>query len=157
MKKEFKQAIEKYGVAEIGVFFKNKVKPSERPLLRRSTECYQVLKDSWDDYTMDIQETFRVILLNRGHRLLGIYDLSRGTMTGTLVDVRMILIAALATGATTLILSHNHPSGNLRSSFADIGLTKKIKEAARMFDIEVVDHLIISREGYRSMAEEGEL
>lgn len=74
-----------------------------------------------------------------------------------LVDVRMILMAALATGATTLILSHNHPSGNLRPGFADIGLTRKVKEAARLFDLEVMDHLIISREGYFSMAEEGEL
>ena len=157
MKKEFKQAIEKYGVAEIGVYFKNKVKPSERPLLRRSKECYEALKNSWDDDTLDIQETFRVMLLSKGCRLLGIYDLSRGSMTGTLVDVRMILIAAMATGATTLILSHNHPSGNLRPSFSDIGLTRKVKEAARLFDIEVMDHLIISREGYLSMAEEGAL
>lgn len=157
MKKDFKQAIETYQVAEIGVYFKNKVKPSERPALKRSKECYQVLRESWDENTIDIQETFRVMLLNNNCRLLGIYDLSRGTMTSTLVDVRMILIAALATGATRLVLSHNHPSGSLRPSFSDLGLTQKVKDAARLFDIDVIDHLIISTEGYRSMAEEGEL
>lgn len=78
-------------------------------------------------------------------------------MTAALVDVRLVLMAALATGATKLVLSHNHPSDSLRPSFSDIGLTRKIKEAARLFDIEVVDHLIISTEGYLSMAEEGEL
>lgn len=157
MKKQFKQAVEQYGVAEVGIYFKNKVKPSERPLIRRSIECYQILKDSWDDDTIDIQEAFKVLLISRGCRLLGIYELSRGSMNCVLVDVRMILMAALATGATTLVLSHNHPSGNLRPSFADIGLTRKVKEATRLFDIEVMDHLIISREGYLSMAEEGEL
>ena len=83
--------------------------------------------------------------------------ISRGGITGTVADPRMILKKALENGATSIILSHNHPSGNLQPSKADEDLTQKIKMAAIYFDIKVLDHIIVSEEGYFSFADEGML
>ena len=87
--------------------------------------------------------------------MIGSYQLSKGGITGTIADVRLILSVALKTLATGLILAHNHPSGNLKPSEADIQLTQKVKDAAKLLDIEVMDHIIISSEGYYSFMDEG--
>jgi DNA repair protein RadC len=96
-----------------------------------------------------------VILLNRAHRVLGIYELSTGGVTGTIADPKLVFTAALKANACSLVLSHNHPSGNLRPSKADEELTMKIKEAGKFLDIQVLDHLIVTSEGYFSFADEG--
>ena len=83
------------------------------------------------------------------------YQLSKGGITGTIADVRLILSVALKTLATGLILAHNHPSGNLKPSEADIQLTQKVKDAAKLMDIEVLDHMILSSNGYFSFTDDG--
>ena len=95
--------------------------------------------------------------LNRMNRVLGVYPMSMGGISGTVVDIRLILSIALTTASTAIILCHNHPSGNMKSSQADIELTTRIKECAKLMDIKLLDHLIISpTEGeYYSMADEG--
>lgn len=100
-------------------------------------------------------EVFVVIYLNRSHKINHVEIVSEGGMTGTVADPRIILKKALEENAVSLILCHNHPSGNLRPSKADEELTYKIKEAARFLDIKVIDHLIVSEEGYFSFADEG--
>ncbi len=85
------------------------------------------------------------------------YQLSKGGITGTIADVRLILSVALKTLATGLILAHNHPSGNLKPSEADKKITNKIRQAAKLLDIELMDHIIISNEGYYSFMDEGVL
>ena len=82
---------------------------------------------------------------------------SQGGMTGTVADTRIILKKALEAKATSIVLCHNHPSGNLMPSKADEDLTNKIKQAALLLDIKVLDHLIVSEEGYYSFADEGNL
>lgn len=100
-------------------------------------------------------EEFWVLYLNRANKINHYEPISRGGITGTVADPKVILKNALAHGATNLILCHNHPSGNLKPSRADEELTQKIKIAAQYFDIKVLDHIIVSDEGYYSFADEG--
>lgn len=101
------------------------------------------------------QEIFAVVYLNRGNRILSLETISIGGLTGTVADPRIILKKALEQDATALVLCHNHPSGNLTPSRADEQLTQKIKQAAALMDIQVLDHIIVSHEGYFSFADEG--
>ena len=101
------------------------------------------------------KEVFVVIFLNQGNKILHHEIISEGGITGTVADPRIILQKALEHNATAIILSHNHPSGNLKPSRQDELLTDKIKNAAAYFDIKVADHIIVSGEGYFSFADEG--
>ncbi len=101
------------------------------------------------------REVFAVVFLNRANKILHHEIISEGGITGTVADPRIILKKALEHNATAIILSHNHPSGNLKPSRQDEELTYKIKEAAKYFDIIVTDHIIVSDEGYFSFADEG--
>ena len=96
------------------------------------------------------------MLLNRSNRVLGIAHISKGGITGTVTDLRIILQYAISGNASGIILAHNHPSGNLKPSEADLSLTKKVVHAAELMDIKVMDHLIIvAEQQYFSMADEG--
>lgn len=141
-------------VAEVELVYKTKVKPSERPKIGTVKECYELLKKLWNENTIEMQEEFKVILLNRANKVIGIYEASAGGLTGTVADPRLILAAAIKSLSVSIILSHNHPSGNLKPSRADEELTQKIKTAAAYHDIRVIDHMIISSEGYYSFADE---
>ena len=101
------------------------------------------------------QEVFVVVFLNRGNKVMHHQIISEGGLTGTIADPRVILKKALEHNATSLILCHNHPSGSLRPSRADEILTQKIKQAAMLLDIQLMDHIIVSSEGYFSFADEG--
>ena len=103
---------------------------------------------------MNIKEEAVVLFLNRGNRVLGGYKVSSGGITGTVVDIRIILAIALKCLASGMILAHTHPSGELNPSNADKGLTQKLKEAANLMDISLLDHLIITSETYYSFADE---
>ena len=142
-------------VAEVELIYKSKVKASERPVIRSSNDTYNVLRQIWDQNKIELFEEFKVLLLNRGNKVIGVYDVSKGGITGTVADPRLILATAIKALAVSIILSHNHPSGNLKPSRADEELTTKIKEAAKYFDIRVVDHIIVSENGYYSFADEG--
>ena len=100
-------------------------------------------------------EVFAVVYLNRANKINHFEIISKGGITGTVADPRIILKRALEEGATSMVLSHNHPSGNLKPSGADLALTTKIREAAKLFDITIMDHIIVSEEGYFSFADEG--
>jgi DNA repair protein RadC len=100
-------------------------------------------------------EVFAVLFLNRANKINHFEIISEGGMTGTVADPRIILKKALEEDAVSLILCHNHPSGSLKPSRADEELTQKIKEASKYFDIKVLDHLIVSEDGYYSFADEG--
>jgi DNA repair protein RadC len=96
----------------------------------------------------------QVCVMSQASRVLGIFPLSRGGITGTVADPRLIFGAAIKACATSIILAHSHPSGNLRPSKADEELTNKIRQAGLFLDIRVVDHIILSKEGYFSFADE---
>ncbi|RYE57108.1 MAG: JAB domain-containing protein [Sphingobacteriales bacterium] len=124
----------------------------QKQMVRSSGEIANYLKVALKDHA---HEVFAVVFLNRANKILHFEIVSSGGLTGTVADPRIILKKALETGATSLVLSHNHPSGNLRPSRADEELTHKIKQAALYFDIRVLDHIIVSDEGYYSFADEG--
>ena len=142
-------------VAEIELVYKSKVKASERPLITTSSDGYRLLLQTWEEGKIDFVEQFKVLLLNRANKVLGIYLVSTGGVTGTIADPKLIFAAALKSGACSIILSHNHPSGSLKPSRQDEELTQKIKAAGKFLDIQVLDHLIISSEGYFSFADQG--
>jgi DNA repair protein RadC len=124
----------------------------EKAVVTSSTDVASYLQILLKDYR---HEVFAVLFLNRANKINHFQVISEGGMTGTVADPRIILRKALEEDAVSLILCHNHPSGSLKPSRADEELTLKIKEAARYFDIKVLDHLIVSDDGYYSFADEG--
>ncbi len=96
-------------------------------------------------------------MLNRQNQVLGCHQISKGGMTGTVVDVRVVFQVALKSCATSIILGHNHPSGNLDPSDADKKITRQLSEAGKMLEIPVIDHLILTSDSFFSMADEGYL
>lgn len=142
-------------VSEVEVVYKTTIKPSQRPSVTESKQVYELLRRNWDDSKIELIEQFKILLLNTSNKVLGICELSTGGMSGTVADPKMIFIAALNAAASNIILAHNHPSGNLKPSRIDLELTKKIKEGGRLLEVGVLDHLIISSEGFYSFADEG--
>ena len=117
-----------------------------------SNEIARFLQSKLKDYQ---HEVFAVVFLNRANKINHFEILSEGGISGTVADPRIILKKALEENAVNIILSHNHPSGSLKPSKADEDLTRKIKEAAKYFDIRVTDHIIVSENGYYSFADDG--
>ncbi|HEU4573755.1 MAG TPA: DNA repair protein RadC [Chitinophagaceae bacterium] len=124
----------------------------EKPVVTSSHSIATYLQAKLKDYHYEV---FAVVFLNRANKINHLQIISQGGITGTVADPRIILKKALEEEAVSIILCHNHPSGSLRPSRADEELTAKIKEAARFFDIKVLDHIIVSDEGYYSFADEG--
>ncbi len=142
-------------VAEVKLTYRSRVKPSERPQVTSSSDSYRILKETWDTGRLEFVEQFKVLLLNRANRVLGIYELSTGGVAGTVADPKLVFVAALKACASAIILCHNHPSGNTKPSAADLQLTKKMKQAGEVLDIAVLDHIILTSESYYSLADEG--
>jgi DNA repair protein RadC len=143
-----------FQVAEINITYRPKFRASERPKASCSKDLYNILYNNWDLDILELQEQFKIILLNRANRILGIYEVSTGGVAGTVADPKLIFSAALKGCASSIILSHNHPSGNLKPSQADLNLTRKIKSGGELLDIAVLDHIILT-DGYMSFADEG--
>ena len=110
---------------------------SDLPVLKNHEHVYSFLLESWVDDQMQIREELKVILLNHNKRVLGIYNHSSGGIAGTICDIRLIVACALKSLATGIIIAHNHPSGNLEPSKADLFLTARLAEACRLFDIKL--------------------
>ncbi|MEO6869459.1 MAG: JAB domain-containing protein [Ginsengibacter sp.] len=146
-----------YQVSEIDLVYKTKIKASERPQITTSSDAYEILKQSWDENKIEFVEQFKILFLNRANKVLALYEVSTGGITGTVVDIRLIFAAALKMNATSIVLAHNHPSSNTKPSDADLQLTLKIKEAGKFLDIKVLDHIIVTVENYFSFADEGEI
>ena len=125
--------------------------------IKGSDDSYKLLKQMYDEDTLEYCESSIVIYLNQANRSIGWQKLSQGGISGTVVDVRMILVTALNCGATGIIVSHNHPSGNLKSSDADDKLTKKLDDACKIMEIKLLDHIIVTAESYYSYSDEGKL
>jgi DNA repair protein RadC len=140
---------------EINVKYKGTLK-SELKQLKSSNDTYNILKLMYSENTFLWQEEMILICMNRANKVIGYYKVSRGGTTGTVADPKVIFTIALnCVGTCNIILSHNHPSGNLQPSGADREITNKIKEAGKMLDITLLDHLVTTDEGYYSFADEG--
>lgn len=144
-----------FGVTEVMLTYKSKIRPSDRKKITCSRDAYDAFRENWNEDTLDYFEEFKVLLLNRSNAVLGILPVSKGGLSGTVTDVRIILQAALKSNSVGLIICHNHPSGNLNPSDSDYKITRKIKEASSIMDIQLLDHLIIGNEGYNSFADSG--
>ena len=143
-------------IAEIKLTYQTKVAAKDRPRILNSNEAYQVLLKSWDQSTIELQEQFVLLILNRGHRLLGRIPVSIGGTHGTVVDTKFIALAIAKTNASALMIAHNHPSGNLKPSQQDVHLTKRIKDICALFEVALLDHIILTPyDGYYSFADEG--
>lgn len=147
--------VQKFKVAEVQVSYKPDYNISERPQITSSEQAYCLLKQKWDMGRIAFLEEFKVILLNRSNHVLGIVDISMGGVSGTYVDPKVVFAIALKGNASGLVLTHNHPSGSLKPSNADINLTRKLVECGKLLDITVWDHIIISEDGYYSFADDG--
>ena len=144
-----------FNVAEVQLTYKSKVPASQRRKITSSRDANDLLKENWNHDTLEHSEEFKVLLLNLSNAVLGIIAVSKGGISGTITDVRIILQAALKSNASGIIVCHNHPSGNLNPSESDTKITQKIKEAGNIMDIQLLDHLIINDEDYYSFADNG--
>ncbi|MBN2771834.1 MAG: JAB domain-containing protein [Spirochaetes bacterium] len=139
---------------KVRIVYSKKQLPKDRRKIVSSREAYEVLKEIWSKQ-IDIREEMIILLLDRSNTVLGYQVLSMGGITGTVADIRLLYSTALNALATGVIMSHNHPSGNMTPSQSDIELTRKVKEAGNIMEINLLDHLIISQDSYYSFADEG--
>jgi len=138
-------------ISEIQVSYKSRI--NDTIYAKDSKNAHKLLLASWDKNLIELQEEFKILLLNRASMVLGIYSLSKGGTASTIVDAKLVFSVALKTNASSLILAHNHPSGNTNPSQNDIILTKKLVSASKLLDIQILDHLIITLNGYESLAD----
>ena len=140
-------------LAEIKLSYTNK--NQNNPIIKSSTDAYKILMANWDKSTLELREEFKVIPLDRSGRALGIYTACLGGVASTIVDPKLIFAMALKIKASSIILAHNHPSGNLKESKADLNVTERLVLAGDCLDIKVLDHFIVTKKGYLSFADTG--
>ena len=140
-------------ISEVQISYSSIIKARDRMKITGSTESYCAFKLFWPAY--DHIEFMYMLMLNRQNQVLGYHQISKGGMTGTIIDIRVVFQVALKACATSIIVAHNHPSGNLKVSSADRKITQNLKQAGLILEIPLLDHLILSSEGYYSMADEG--
>lgn len=144
-------------VAEIQLSYRNRVPASMRPQVDSSRKAYELAMENWDEERIDFVEQFKVLLLNRACHVLGISEIASGSVGGVLIDPRLVYVTALKSNASGIILLHNHPSGNLKPSRADIRITLDLIKGASCLNILIHDHIIVTSEGYYSLAENGHM
>ncbi|MBV7269582.1 MULTISPECIES: RadC family protein [Flavobacteriaceae] len=143
-------------VNEIKISYKGGLKSSMWQKINSSQDAAELLFEDWDKDTIALHEVFKIVLLNNSNKVKGVYQISQGGIVGTLVDLRILFAVILKSLSVAIILTHNHPSGKLMPSEADKSLTKKIKNAAKLFDIKLLDHLIFAPDGdYYSFSDNG--
>jgi DNA repair protein RadC len=146
----------KYKVTEVTLAYRHKRKACTYPIITSSEDAAIQILEGFDQKTIGLQEQMVVMYLSQCNEMLALYRSSSGGITGTVVDIRLILCVALKVAAVAMIIAHNHPSGNLKPSNADMELTLKLRDAANLMDIKLLDHLIIAPEKqYYSFADEG--
>lgn len=144
-----------FKVAEVELIYRNLPNLHDRPVITRSSISYEIFRRHWDMNRMDLQEQFKILLLNRRNACLGIAEIGKGGQTSCIADPRLVFATALKANATAIVLAHNHPSGNLNASEADIHLTRNMVRAGKILDIPVLDHLIVTSDAYTSFADSG--
>jgi len=144
-----------YNLAEISISYSTKVKPADRPKITTSKQAEEIFRSIWPAETMELRECFYVLFLNRANGLLGFSRISEGGLSGTVADPRLIFSVALKCMAVSIVLAHNHPSGNIQPSASDIQLTKNIVEGGKILEITVLDHIILTEHSHFSFADEG--
>ena len=145
-----------FQVSEVELKYKTKFNAQNRPRIKVSQNAYDIFLQMWSDNIQFVEE-FNILLLNRSNHVIGFKNTSKGGIAGTVVDAKVIFSAAILALASNIIIGHNHPSGGLHPSQADIDITQKLKKGGKVLDICVLDHLIVTPHGYYSFADEGKL
>ena len=140
----------------IRIVYSRNQNAKDRPKISSSRDVNNWFRKIWSKQ-IEIREEMYLILLNRNNRILGYHKLSMGGITGTVADIRLLFAVALKSLASSVIIAHNHPSGNVKPSNADIELTRRIREAGKLLDITLLDHIIITNNDYYSLADEGDM
>ena len=153
--KRIGQSTSKDFAAEVQITYSSKTKSTDRIKIIHSSEAVKVFRSFWQN--LEHVECAHLLLLNRQNQIIGRYFLAKGGMTAAIIDTRVIFQVALKSNATSIMMAHNHPSGNLEPSDADRKITKQIKEAGKFMDIPLLDHIILTEESYLSFADEGML
>lgn len=144
-------------LAELELSYKYKNKKKFFGEVGSSLDAAAFLRSVWNAGNIEYLEEFLILCLNRANKIIGWVKISTGGVSGVIVDPKVVFAAALQSGASAIVLCHNHPSGNLQPSSADINLTHKFKEAGKYLDIEVLDHIILTESGYYSFTDSGML
>ena len=147
--------MKKQTIEHVQLIYRNKTKAIDRPKANSSYEAYTILRKDWNNDTINLVEEFKLMALDRNLRVMSIATISKGGMSGTVADLKVIFATALLRRAHRIIVAHNHPSGGLKPSKADISLTKKIKRAGDVLDLPLDDHIIVTDDDYCSMNEQG--
>lgn len=143
-------------IDEVRLVYRTKVKASERLQVKCSKDAFDIFMENWDQDSIEHIEEFKLMLMTRSNKVLGIASISKGGISGTVTDVRIILQLAIKANASGIIVCHNHPSGNSQPSETDSKLTHKIKDAGMIMDIQLLDHLIITPDdSFYSFADNG--
>lgn len=148
---EFKNV---YQVAELGIKY-NRFIETEMVTAGSPSDCSKFLRNLFTEDEINYRECFWALYLSRSNKIIACFEVSRGGITGTVVDPSMIFAQGVLCGAKGIILSHNHPSGNLKPSDSDLKLTQKIKQGALLLDMTLLDHIIITDKSYMSFGDEG--
>ena len=138
--------VNSYKAAEVKLTYVTKQKPSDRFKIKDSNDAAELFFEIWNMETIEFIEEVKMVLLNRDNQVLGIANISTGGISSSIIDTRVILQYAIKSNATSVILAHNHPSGNASPSEADKHITRKIRDALKTCDISLLDHLIITKE-----------
>ena len=146
--------LDQFHVAEIELTYRSKVKASDRPKVTQSIDAYEILLNNWDQNKIGFVEQAKVLILNRSNHVLGICDISTGSTNATLVEPKLVFITAIKKNASCIILAHNHPSGNLTPSKQDEALTQRLEAAGKLLEIRMLDHLIVTEDGYYSFMDQ---
>lgn len=146
--------IPKEGVPEIKIRY-NKSTKVFLGKVTNSKDAADFIRKTYSRGSIQLQESFIVLYFNRANEILGYYKHAIGGIAGVVGDIRLIYATALASASVGIILAHNHPSGNLNYSQADLEFTKKVRDAGKILDIQLLDHLIVTKTGYFSFADEG--
>ena len=142
----------KSNIPEITLKYKNG--NTKKVKIQSSKDSAEFLRNFFNEDTIELTESFVCVFLNRANNSIGWFKVSQGGLSGTIVDIRLILATALKCAASSIILAHNHPSGNTQPSNEDIKITNKVKAAGEYMDIKVLDHIILTDESYYSFADE---
>lgn len=144
-------------IAEIQISYSTKTPKQDRVKITSSRTAYQNLLNSWNLNLIELQEEFAVLILNNSNEILGIFNLAKGTVQGVQVDLRLLFTVALKANAVSIIIAHNHPSGSIIPSSADIDITEKIKKNGDLLNVKLLDHIILTRDNYYSFADDGKI
>lgn len=142
-------------ISEIEVKYKTLIPKDQRIKIGSSRDINDILHFIYDQDEVEYKEVFYVVLMNQSNEVLGIKKISEGGLSGAVVDPKMIFQVALKGNAASIILSHNHPSGNLKPSEADRSITRKLVEGGKILQLPILDHIIFTPFGYTSFADEG--